>query len=83
MCTRNMEIVSVKVIMQVCSYNDQNIVKIKMYELIENENLKKINGWKSNSWILYTRKVQKNKKSFCKCVLIDPNISKIKMYKSS
>ena len=32
-----MEIVSVKVIiMQVCSYNDQNIVKIKMYELSEN-----------------------------------------------
>ena len=45
MCTKNLEIVSVKVIiMQVCSYNDQNIVKIKMYELIENENLKKING---------------------------------------
>ena len=44
MCTINIEIVSVKVIMQVCSYNDQDIVKIKMYELIENENLKKING---------------------------------------
>ena len=64
MCARNLEIVSVKVIMQVCSYNDQNIVKIKMYELIENENLKKINGWKSNSWILYTRKVQKIRSPF-------------------
>ena len=44
MCTINIEIVSVKVIMQVCSYNDQDIVKIKMYELIENENLNKTNG---------------------------------------